>query len=359
MQNSQGGGDNGWGGSPWGSGGNGGGLDNRSPPDIEELIRRGQEKLNSIFPRGGSGGFLFIIGAILILLFWLSQAVYQVSPEERGVEFVFGKPGEQLSEPGLHFIAWPMEKVELVNIEQRRDMIGPVGTSKGLESLMLSGDQNIVDVVFTVLWRVVEPADFLISVVNQRDLIRRASESAMREYIGRSRGEAVRTTRREELEEGVRSQLQAVLDLYRMGIRIDGIQLERADPPREVADAFEEVQRAQQDQEKYKQEAQAYANKLFGDANGHASRVREEAKGYKDRVVSEARGESQRFISIYDQYRKAKNVTRRRLYLETMERVLGKADKFIVEDGVSGSGVIPYLPLSGSQQAGSKGVASQ
>lgn len=330
--NNQGGG---WRGGPWGQGGG------NQNPDLDEILRRGQDKLNSILPGGAGNGFLLLAVLAFIVIGWLSQAVYQVKPEERGVEFVFGKPKQEISDPGLHFLAWPVETVKLVNIEQMREVIG----GRGSQSLMLSGDQNIVDVDFTVLWRVVDPADFIIRVNGPRDLMRRVGESAMREYIGRSRGEDVRTERRQQLEETVREQLQETLDSYRMGIAVDGVQLERADPPADVADAFEEVQRAQQDQEKFKQEAQAYANKRLGDSRGASSQILEQGKGYKARMVAEAQGEAQRFLSVYSEYAKAKDVTRERLFLETMELVLGRSSKVIIEDGASRSGVVPYLPL--------------
>lgn len=335
------------GGGPWGSGSGGGG---QQPPDLEEILRRGQDKLKAVLP-GGTGGNKFLIPSILLvaLFGWAWQAVYQVEPNELGVEFFLGKPKSDISEPGLHFILWPMETVEVANVEQRREPIGSfrAGRSGGREqSLMLSGDQNIVDVDFTVLWKVAEPAAFLINVRDPQDFMRRVAESGMREYVGRSRADEVRTERRQELEETVRTQLQGTLDAYQSGIVIEGIQLERADPPADVADAFEEVQRAQQDQEKFKQDAQAYANKRLGDARGEASRIREEAKGYRERVIAEAQGEAQRFSSILAEYSKAKDVTRQRLFLETMERVLGHSNKVIIEGGAGGrSGVVPYLPL--------------
>ena len=347
--NNQSGGGGGWrggNGGPWGQGPGGGG---NQPPDLEEILRRGQDKLKNVLPGGGGGNRLLIPAVLIVLaLGWFSQAVYQVAPEERGVEFLFGKPKSEIAEPGLHFVLWPIETVEVANVEQTREAIGSFRAARGGgkdQSLMLSGDQNIVDVDFTVLWRVADPVAFVINVNDPQDFMRRVAESAMREYIGRSRADEVRTERRQQVEETVRTQLQATLDFFQSGIAIDGVQLERADPPADVADAFEEVQRAQQDQEKFKQEAQAYANKKLGDARGEASKVREDAKGYKERVVAEAQGEAQRFLSIYAEYEKAKDVTRERLFLETMERILGRSNKVIIEGGSSGSGVVPYLPL--------------
>ena len=335
------------GGGPWGSGSNGGG---QRPPDLEELLRKGQDKLKTVFPLGTGNRFLAPIVIVALAALWLSQAVYQVQPEEIGVELLFGKAKAELSNPGIHFHWWPIERVELAPAQrENQENIGVFAQSGSRRagsdvSLMLSGDQNIVDIDFTVLWRIKDPNAYLFKIADQRTIVRSVAESAMREFVGRSRADAVRTENRAEVEGAVRTLIQGTLDSYDSGIIITGLNLERAAPPPEVLDAFEEVQRAEQDRERFKQEAEAYANKRLGDARGEASKVREEAKGYKERVVAEAQGEAQRFISVYDEYAKAKDVTRQRLFLETLEQVLGRASKVIVERG-TGSGVVPYLPL--------------
>ena len=336
------------GGGPWGQGPSGG--PSGQQPDLEEILRRGQDRLKQALPSGGGNRLMVPIILIVLALGWFSQAVYQVEPNELGVELLFGKPKDQISEPGLQFIMWPIESVEIVSISQVREAVGSFRTGRTTtggrdQSLMLSGDQNIVDVDFTVLWRVADPKKFLFNVRQPDDFVRRVAESAMREYIGRSRADAVRTEQRAALEDTVRSLIQSILETYNAGIAIVGVQLERADPPPDVADAFEEVQRAQQDQDKFKQEAQAYANKRLGEARGEAARIREEAKGYKESVVAQAQGEAARFNSVLAEYEKAKQVTRERLFLETMEKVLGRANKVIVQEGAGGSGVVPYLPL--------------
>jgi len=337
----------GGGGGPWGSGPNGG---SQRPPDLEELLRRGQDKLKTILPQGSGNRFLVPIVIVAVVALWLSQAVYQVQPQEIGVELVFGKAKNDFSEPGLHFHWWPVERVEVAPAqEENQENIGVFaqGSSRRVgsdASLMLSGDQNIVDIDFTVLWRIKDPRAYLFNVADQRTIVRSVAESAMREFVGRTRADAVRTENRAQVQEAVRNSIQATLDDYNSGVIISGLNLERAAPPPEVLDAFEEVQRAEQDRERFKQEAEAYANKRLGDARGEASKIREEAKGYKERVVAEAEGEAQRFVSVYDEYAKAKDVTRQRLFLETLEQVLGRSSKVIIEGG-TGSGVVPYLPL--------------
>jgi membrane protease subunit HflK len=214
---------------------------------------------------------------------------------------------------------------------------------------MLSADQNIVEIDLPCLWKVSDPKQFIFNVNDPVAMLRRMSESAMRELVGRSSAEEVRTERRAEVEEGVRALVQSTLDSYGAGITIDGVQLERADPPAEVADAFEEVQRAQQDLERFQREAEQYGNKRLGDARGQAAQISEQAIGYRQQVVAEAQGESQRFVSVLAEYEQAEDVTRERLFLETMERVLGDSNKIILEQN-GGQGVLPYLPLDQLQR---------
>lgn len=345
----KGGGNGPWGQPPRGNGGGGGG--NNNPPDLEELLRRSQDKLKRVFPGGpggdgGTPGGRLAIPLVLVALagFWLYESIYVVQPDEVGVELRFGEAKPELSEPGIHFMLWPIESVEKPAIlKENQENIGADSRSDA-SSIMLSGDQNLVDVEFSVLWRINDPVKYLFNVADQENIVRIVSESAMREYVGRTPADEFRTRGREVAQTEVLRLVQSTLDSYDAGITVTAINLERADPPREVIDAFEEVQRAQQDQDKFQQEAQAYSNTKLGDARGQVAQLREGAAGYKDRVVAEATGEAQRFLSIYEEYAKAPEVTRRRLYLETMETVLGRSDKVIL-DGEAGSGVVPYLPL--------------
>jgi membrane protease subunit HflK len=340
--NSGGGGWEGGGGGPWGSG-----PQQRGPqtPDLEELLRRSQDRLRSVMPGGGRSNMLVVVAVIAVLgIIWAYNSFYMVQPDELGQELVFGKPKQAVATQGLHFVFWPVETVEKVSTRVQRSFFGSDAARRNSTdtNLMLSGDQNIVEINFTVLWRVSDPKKYLFDVNDPPGFLDRVAESAMRELVGRSTAEEVRTERRAEVEEGVRSLLQQTLDTYDAGVDIVGVQLERADPPAEVADAFEEVQRAQQDLDRYQREADQYANKRLGDARGQAAQVTEAAQGYKQQVVAEAQGESQRFLSVLQEYEKAKDVTRDRLYFETMEAVLGGTNKVILSGT---SSVVPYLPL--------------
>ena len=349
--NNGGGGWKGGGGGPWGSGPQPRGP---QPPDLEELLRRSQDRLRSALPGGGQSNAL--IGGLLILglaVLWLFNSIYTVQPNELGQELVFGDPKEEVSSPGLHFIFWPVETVEIVSTRVNQERVGvDDGTRRtgAADNLMLSADQNIVEINFSVLWRVSDPKSFLFNVDEPAAFLRRVAESAMRELVGRSSAEEVRTERRAEVEEGVRNLVQSTLEAYGAGISIVGVQLERADPPTEVADAFEEVQRAQQDLNRFQLEADQYANRRLGDARGEAAQISEQAIGYRQQVVAEAQGESQRFVSVLGEYEQAEDVTRERLFLETMERVLGASNKIILEQSGDGPGVLPYLPLDQLQR---------
>ena len=342
-----GGGNNGGGGGPWGNGpkrpNGGGGGGNQ--PDVEELLRQTQDKFNKAVGGGGSP-FIFILGFIVLAFLWGTQAIYTVQPDERGVELRFGKPKEEVAMPGLHVILWPVETVEIANISEREIISGSTNRSGSTEGLMLSGDQNIVDVEFKVLYNISDPAAYLFNVARPEDTLRQVSESAMREIVGRRPAQDIFRDNRDAIANEVQEIVQSVMDSFPAGISINTVSIEDAAPPREVADAFDEVQRAEQDEDRFVEEANQYANQKLGQARGQAAKVREEAAGYKDRVVNEANGEAQRFISIYEEYAKAPEVTRQRLYLETMEGVLGKANKVIIEQGGDQQGVVPYLPLN-------------
>jgi membrane protease subunit HflK len=212
--------------------------------------------------------------------------------------------------------------------------------------LMLSGDQNIVDVTFSVLYSVIDPKSFLFNVSNPDETVRQVAESAMREVVGRRPAQDVFRDDRGGISDAVRSTVQQTLDEYGLGVQINTVSIEDAAPPRQVADAFDEVQRAEQDEDRFVEEAQQYSNQKLGAARGQAAQIREVAAAYKNRVVQEAEGEAARFVSVYDEYAKAPEVTRKRLFLETMENVLKSSNKVIIEQGQGGQGVVPYLPLN-------------
>jgi modulator of FtsH protease HflK len=347
--NSGGGGWKGGGGGPWGSGPQQRGP---QPPDLEELLKRSQDRLRNVLPGGGRSNALvgvLIVAALAVV--WVYNSLYMVQPDELGQELIFGKPKSEVSTQGLHFIFWPVETVEIVPTSVQREFLGSDAARRNSNdtNLMLSGDQNIVEINFSVLWRVSDPKKYLFDISEPRAFLARVAESAMRELVGRSTAEQVRTERRAEVEEGVRKLLQTTLERYNAGLTIVGVQLERADPPTEVADAFEEVQRAQQDLDRFQREADQYANKRLGDARGQAAQITETAIGYKQQVVAEAEGESQRFLSVLAEYQQAEDVTRTRLYLETVESVFRNSNKIILE-GNAAQGVLPYLPLDQLQR---------
>jgi modulator of FtsH protease HflK len=359
--NQSGGGGGPWGGGggggPWGQGPRGPGGPQGSPPDLEDIIRRGQDRLKKALPGGAGAASPTVLGLIAAAIFvlWVFQAVYTVQPDELAVELRFGKPKEELSEPGLHFHWWPVETVERASIAERLINIGESrgGTSSGL---MLSGDQNIVDVKFSVAYQVTDPKAYLFNVSGPDEMLRQVAESAMREAVGKRPAQDVFRDDRQGIADTVRGIIQSTIDSYRAGLTINAISIEDAAPPREVADAFDEVQRAEQDEDRFVEESNQYSNQKLGQARGQAAQIREDAAAYKTRVVLEAKGEAQRFISVYDQYAKAPDVTRKRLFLETMEKVLKDSNKVIVEPQQGGSqGVVPYLPLPELQKRAAEG----
>ena len=350
----QSGGGNGGGGGPWGQGpsgnnnrggGNGRGP-NRGQNDLEDMIRKSQERFKNSNLGGMGGGLLGLLIAAGIGAFWLFfVALYTIEPNEVGVEMVFGKPKQELSTQGLHFHFWPVETVERVRIVENQINIGGGRRDGNSAGLMLSGDQNILDVTFTVLWRVSDPAKYLFNVRFPEDTLRQVAESAMREVVGRSNAQGVFRDQRESVALEVRQIIQNTMDSYDSGVTVNALNIEDVAPPPEVADAFEEVQRAEQDEDRFREEAIRDTNQILGQARGEAAQITEEAAAYKDRIVQEARGEADRFVSVLNEYSKAKDVTRKRLYLETMEKVLSNSNKVILDEGQSGQGVVPYLPL--------------
>ncbi|WP_157015791.1 FtsH protease activity modulator HflK [Mesorhizobium xinjiangense] len=349
-----GGGNNG--GGPWGQGPRGQGGPQGTPPDLEDIIRKGQDRLKRALP--GGGGFSPAIAGIVVvglLALWGFKAIYTVQPDEVGVELRFGKPKDEVSEPGLHFAWWPIETVEIANTAEKLMNIGAGGGSGNSEGLMLSGDQNIVDVRFSVAYQVADPGAYLFNVADPDNMLQQISESAMREVVGRRPAQDIFRDDRQGIADDVRSTIQTTLDEYGSGLAINAISIEDVAPPREVADAFDEVQRAEQDEDRFVEESNQYSNQKLGQARGEAAQVREDAAAYKNRVVQEAEGEAQRFISVYDEYAKAPDVTRKRLFLETMEGVLKDSDKVIVGQE-SGQGVVPYLPLPELQKRAAGGA---
>jgi modulator of FtsH protease HflK len=348
------------GGSPWGTppgGGNGSGK-GPTPPDIDALIRDIQSKINRFLPGGSSSGKKPIALILIILGFvWLVSGLYRVGPDEQGVVLRFGK-FVKTTQPGLHYhIPLPVEtvqtpkvtKVNRIDIGFRSERDSGFSQGGGVadvpqESLMLTGDENIVNIDFSVFWVIKDAGKFLFEIQDPEGTVKAAAETAMREVIAKSRIQPVLTEGRAKIEIETQEIIQSILDEYNSGIQITQVQTQKADPPDQVIDAFRDVQAARADMERSKNEAEAYANDVIPRARGEAAKIMQAAEAYKQKVVAAAEGEASRFISIYTEYAKAKEVTQERMYLETMEKVLADIDKVIIEKN-AGAGVVPYLPL--------------
>lgn len=352
------------GGGPWGRGGSGGGP---RPPDLEDFIRKGQDRFKRFMPAGAGGGRgLIIVGLVLVVL-WAFSGVYRVQPDQEGVVIRFGE-WVDTTQPGLRWhYPFPFETVQRPSVTEIRQIdVGfrSVSESRGRgpkrdvaeESLMLTGDQNIIDIDFAVQWKVSDAGKFLFNIRDPAATVKLVAESAMREIIGRTDIQPALTEARQDIEVDTRILLQSILDDYEAGIEITQVQLQDVQPPGPVIDAFDDVQRARQDRARLQNQADAYRNDLLPRARGEAQRVIQGAEAYKERLVNEADGEAQRFISVYTAYKENPEVTKRRMYLETMQNVLSATDKVILDQG-AGGGAIPYLPLNELQRRGTDRAA--
>ncbi len=350
-----------WGqqGGPWGQGSGG------PPPDLEELLRRSQEGLKQVLPSGFGGRGLAIL-VLVTLLAWLLSGLYTVGPNEIGLNLIFGKYRGK-TQAGLNYnLPAPIGSViklavtdrnvtdvgfrEETPVEGRRH--GPqsprLGPEAPEESLMLTGDENIADIKFRVIWQIdpAKPEDYAFSVANPQTTVKAVAESAMREIVGQSQIQKILTADRKLIEPASQALMQRVLDEYHSGVMVLQVLLLSVDPPQQVIAAFRDVTAAQQDLQRLGNEAEAYANRVVPEARGGAARIIQEAEAYREQTVAEARGQAARFDQIYEQYRKAPALTRQRLYIETMERVLGGSEKIIMDDPAKGgASVAPYMPL--------------
>jgi len=370
-------------GGPWGGGGNNGGDDDnrnnggggRKPgndpqiPEIEDLVKKGQEQLRVLMggrggnSGGGSGasggpeiprGLIIGGAAAAAVVLWAFSSFYSVKPEEQSVEFFLGSYSSTGS-PGLNFAPWPIVTAEVVNVtSERTEDIGVNRTSGGGNGLMLTTDANIVDIDFQVVWNINDAARLLFNIAEPRETVQSVSESVMREIIAASTLAPILNRDRGAIADAAHASIQATLDEYNSGINIVRVNLDKADPPREVIDAFRDVQAAEQERDRLERQADAYANRVLAEARGAAAQILEEAEGYRAQTVNEAVGEASRFLSVLTEYQKAKDVTRKRLYIETMERVLGDVDKMILDGSIAGEGgsVVPYLPLNELKRGG-------
>lgn len=373
----------GGGGGPWGSGGGGpwgGGGGGSQPPDFEEMLRKGQDRFRKILP-GGKGSPAIVAGIVVLGLFvWALTGFYRVEPDEVGVPLVFGKM-QGKTPPGLNW-NWPppLGSVELPKVTNINAVeIGFRSAGRGAarnqirnvpqESLMLTGDENIIDIQFAVFWKIDTrervvgqgmvtegaqmvdvPVDgvrnYLFNIRNPAEAVKAASEAAMREIIGKSEFEYARTQGRVEIEREGRDLIQAILDDYGAGVQVTDVQLQKIDPPGRVLDAFRDVQAARADKERAINEGTAYANERRERAQGEAEQILRAAEGYREATIARAEGEADRFLNLYKEYRDQEFVTRRRIYLEAMRDIMAGMNKVLIDHRTGGNGVVPYLPLN-------------
>ena len=344
--------------SPWGTPNkNNKQPSSNNPGDMEDLAKKFQDGLKNIF--GGSSKtpdakkpiILFIIGAIAV---WALSGFYRVDADEQGVVLRFGKY-TNMTQPGLNYhLPFPIESVVTPKVSRvNRIDVGFRSSSEvgraaiadiKEESAMLTGDENIVDINYSVFWVIKDASKYLFNVQDPIGTIKVVAETAMREVIARKKIQVILTQGRAEIENEVQKIMQQILDSYGSGVDITQVQAQKSDPPTQVIDSFRDVQAAKADKERAQNEAEAYANDVIPRARGEAAKITQEAEGYKREVVAQAEGEASRFIAIYNEYAKAKTVTQERMYLETMEKVLSGVNKIII-DKQSGSGVVPYLSL--------------
>jgi len=349
-------------GGPWGSppppgGGQGGPGGGGRGPDLDDMIRQAQDAVRRYLPKGGGKG-VALLGLIVVAI-WAASGFYRVQPDEQGVVMRFGA-FDRTAPPGLNYhIPWPVESVTTPRVTRiNRVDIGFVGASDTptvggrvqpsrdviAESLMLTGDENIIDIDVAVFWRIRDAGDFLFNTRNPESTVKSAAESVMREVIGRTPIQPALTEARAQIEQEVRRGTQAIVDQYGAGIEIVQVQLQKVDPPAQVIDAFRDVQRANADRERLRNEAESFRNDIIPRARGEAERLVQEAQGVRESQIARARGEAARFTSVLAAYQNAQDITIRRLYLETMEEILRRNPMILVDDRLQG--IVPFLPLA-------------
>ncbi|XAT58101.1 FtsH protease activity modulator HflK [Rhodobacteraceae bacterium IMCC1335] len=369
-------------GGPWGRGGGGDDNDDRNrpngngggdrrprndgpqmPPELDDMLRKGQEQLKVLLGGGSGGGSNgssqqsgpgmgrsgYLLIAALLVAFWSFSSFYTVKPEEKSVELFLGK-FSSIGNPGLNFAPWPLVTREVLPVTREQNESIGVGGRGSDAGLMLTRDENIVDIDFEVVWNISDPAKYLFNLRDPQMTIRAVSESAMREIIAQSELAPILNRDRGLIAANLETLIQETLDSYGSGVSLVRVNFDRADPPEQVIDAFRAVQAAEQERDRLEKQADAYANRVLAQARGESAQVFEEAEGYRARVVNEATGEASRFSAVLEEYSKAPEVTRKRLYLETMEEVLGGLEKVIIDDQIGGQGVVPYLPLNQLRQ---------
>ena len=364
------------GGGPWGGGnrGDGGAPGPRGrgpqPPDFEELLRRGQDRFRRVLPQGSFGGRRWVAIAVLgVIVLWLLSGFYTVAADEVGVVLRFGAYN-RTTQPGLNYhLPGPIERVLTPSVTRVNRTESGYRSAEGTatrgaatrqlpeEALMLTGDENIVDINFAVFWVIKDAKAYLFNIRRPDETVKSAAESAMREVIGETPIAQALAEGRGKIETDTHSLLQAIVDAYGAGIEVTQVQLQRVDPPGPVIDAFRDVQRALADREKLRNQAEAYRNDIVPKARGAAAAVKQEAEAYRQEIIARSQGDANRFTSVYNAFKAAQDVTLQRLYLETMEEVLKNSNKVIIDKSAQGaSGVLPFLPLP--TLGGANGTAS-
>ena len=362
------------GGGPWGGGGGGGG--GKTPPNLEDLLRRGQDRLRNLIPGGGGsggyggggstglgGGRSAAVIASLALAIWLATGFYTVYPRQVGIETIFGRYIGTKGEGLRYNFPYPIGGVVKPDVGSQNSIqigfrSGPGGQGRNRdvpdESLILTGDENIVDLDFEVQWRInpLKASDFVFNLQNPEGTIKAISESAMREVIGRRNIQAILTNEQSSIAQEVKEMVQKALDEYGAGVRIEVVQLVSVNPPPEVRPAFIDVNAAQQDADTAQNEAKTYASREVPQARGKASQIVQQAEAYRTKATADATGQAARFSEVYASYKAAPAISRERIFLETMEKVLGSVNKVIIDQNgtqpgtAAAAGVLPVLPLS-------------
>jgi len=370
---------------PWGRGPGGSGP---QPPNFDDLLRRGQDRFKGLVPGGRASGRMIALLVLVVIVIWLGTGFYRVQPKEQGVELIFGKWIDTTA-PGLNYnlpspigtvITPQVTDVNRVEIGFRtaRGTVGRGGPSRDVtpESLMLTGDENIIDINFVVFWKidtrpravVVDGVEqqvqdgvgkFLFNIRNPEGTVKDAAESAMREVVGKAEFDFARTQGRTQIAAEVLALMQRIFDDYGAGMEVRNVELQKIDPPGTVLDAFRDVQAARADKERMVNEATAYSNEVVEKAEGEFQRVVRASEAYKEEQIARAEGEASRFLSVFHEYMQNKDVTTRRIYLETMKDIMRDMDKVLIDNSQGGTGVVPYLPLNelGRRSGSSSGSA--
>jgi len=332
------------------------------PPDFEELLRRVMESVKRYLPIGGMGRGGWTVAGLAVAILWLLSGFYIVSPSEQGVVLRFGKFVTHTQSGVNYHLPWPIETAYTPEVKRQKQInIGYRAASDSNqaqpedvpdESHMLTGDENIVDLNFTVFWQIKDANAYLfnvdLNIDRADDTVKAVAESAMREVVGQEPMELIMTSDRESIQLKVKKLMQQTLDSYKAGIWITDVKMQKADPPIEVREAYLDVQKALADQDRKRNEAEAYANRIIPQARGQAAQIVQDAEAYRQKVIAEATGNAKRFLSVYQEYKKAPAVTRERMYLETMTQTLAPLNKIVVDDAAKG--VVPYIQLPALQR---------